>query len=143
MAARTRAGRVRLERGDSDDLDVVMQVMDAAFDAASARPGPARNARGSCRCRGRADARPRRRRRPPVGFSLLRTVADEAELLLLAVAPDHHRRGIGARCSDDFIDRAREGGAARVHLEVRDGNPAIAMYRAAGFELGRPPAQLL
>ena len=31
------------------------------------------------------------------------------------------------------MDRARDSGAARVHLEVRDGNPAAAMYRAAGF----------
>jgi ribosomal-protein-alanine N-acetyltransferase len=35
---------------------------------------------------------------------------------------------------EQFIDRARSDGATRVHLEVRDGNPAIAMYRAAGFE---------
>jgi len=39
---------------------------------------------------------------------------------------------------NDFIDRARVGGASRVHLEVRDGNPAIGMYRSAGFSpIGR------
>ena len=68
-----------------------------------------------------------------VGFSLLRTVADEAELLLLAVVPSHHRRGIGTRLLDEFIDRARDDGCDRVHLEVRDGNPAVAMYERAGF----------
>jgi ribosomal-protein-alanine N-acetyltransferase len=72
------------------------------------------------------------------GFSLVRSVADEAELLLLAVVPDRHRRGIGSRLLDDFLNRARACGVGRVHLEVRDGNPAVRMYRTAGFaQVGR------
>jgi ribosomal-protein-alanine N-acetyltransferase len=69
-----------------------------------------------------------------VGFSLVRTVADESELLLLAVLPARQREGIGSRLLDDFMERTAAGGVRRVHLEVRDGNPAVAMYRAAGFE---------
>ena len=68
-----------------------------------------------------------------LGFSLFRTVEDESELLLLAVSPSHHRRGVGSRLLEDFLERARKDGVARVHLEVRDGNPAVAMYRSAGF----------
>jgi ribosomal-protein-alanine N-acetyltransferase len=68
-----------------------------------------------------------------IGFSLSRTVADEAELLLLAVSPAHQRRGIGRCLLEEFLDRARKAGVARVHLEVRDGNPAVAMYRTVGF----------
>ena len=34
---------------------------------------------------------------------------------------------------DNFLDRARNDGIARVHLEVRDGNSAAALYREAGF----------
>jgi ribosomal-protein-alanine N-acetyltransferase len=68
-----------------------------------------------------------------IGFSLSRSVADEAELLLLAVLPNRHREGVGMRLLDDFMDHARAEGLTRVHLEVRDGNPAIGMYRAAGF----------
>ena len=68
-----------------------------------------------------------------VGFALFRTVADESELLLLAVLPTHHRRGVGSRLLEDFLERARKEEVARVHLEVRDGNPAVSMYRAAGF----------
>ena len=79
----------------------------------------------------------------PVGFSLFRTVAGEAELLLLAVAPDHQGRGIGRLLLDEFVDRARAAGASRVHLEVRDGNPAVAMYRARRFHARRPPPQIL
>ena len=68
-----------------------------------------------------------------LGFSLTRTVADESELLLIAVLPEIQRQGVGRRLLDDFLDRARNDGVARVHLEVRDGNPAVAMYREAGF----------
>jgi [ribosomal protein S18]-alanine N-acetyltransferase len=32
------------------------------------------------------------------------------------------------------MDHARESGVTRVHLEVRDGNPAVEMYREVGFE---------
>jgi ribosomal-protein-alanine N-acetyltransferase len=71
---------------------------------------------------------------PPIGFSLFRTVAGEAELLLLAVAPDHQGNGIGRLLLEQFVECARTSGATRVHLEVRDGNPAVQMYRLAGFK---------
>jgi ribosomal-protein-alanine N-acetyltransferase len=70
-----------------------------------------------------------------VGFALARIVADEAELLLLAVAPDAQRRGVGRALLMDFIAGASARGAGRLHLEVRDGNPAIRLYEAAGFAL--------
>ena len=38
----------------------------------------------------------------PIGFSLFRSVADQAELLLLAVLPSHRRRGIGRSLLDHF-----------------------------------------
>ena len=68
-----------------------------------------------------------------LGFSLTRTVADESELLLIAVRPDRHRRGIGRKLLDQFFAAANSSGVRRVHLEVREGNPATAMYSAAGF----------
>ena len=33
------------------------------------------------------------------------------------------------------MDSARDHGASRVHLEVREGNPAVIMYRGAGFSV--------
>ena len=67
------------------------------------------------------------------GFSLARTVADEAELLLIAVDPGSQGRGIGLALLQDFIAHALSQGAHRLHLEVRDGNPAVQLYRDAGF----------
>lgn len=67
------------------------------------------------------------------GFSLLRTVADEAELLLVGVTPARRRCGIGRALVDHFITHAKARGAVRLHLEVRDGNAAVGVYHAAGF----------
>jgi ribosomal-protein-alanine N-acetyltransferase len=68
-----------------------------------------------------------------VGFSLARGVADEAELLLIAIHPERQGRGAGNLLLQQFISAARNGGARRMHLEVRDGNPAVALYRRSGF----------
>jgi ribosomal-protein-alanine N-acetyltransferase len=134
MATPAIDSHVRLRPGNSTDLDDVMEVMDSAF---GRRFGEAWT-RSQCAgilpmvgvdlvvARDPANGR-------TIGFSLSRTVADESELLLLAVVPGEQRRGIGGRLLDDFMNRAREQGVARVHLEVRDGNPAVDMYRAAGF----------
>ena len=134
MATPAIDSQVRLRPGNSTDLDDVMEVMDSAF---GRRFGEAWT-RSQCAgilpmigvdlvvARNPANGR-------TIGFSLSRTVADESELLLLAVLPNEQRRGIGGRLLDDFMNRARDQGVGRVHLEVRDGNPAVDMYRAAGF----------
>ena len=70
----------------------------------------------------------------PVGFSLSRIVAGEAELLLLAVRKSAQRRGVGGKLLERFIADARGRGAEKLHLEVRHGNDAIQLYRRAGFE---------
>jgi ribosomal-protein-alanine N-acetyltransferase len=68
------------------------------------------------------------------GFALARAVAGEAELLLLAVGQEVRRRGVGGALLARFISVAKRRGATRLHLEVRDGNPALDLYRSAGFE---------
>lgn len=67
------------------------------------------------------------------GFALARVIADEAELLLLAVVPKARRRGIGTALLRSVIAEAHGRGVARLHLEVRAGNSAIPLYDAAGF----------
>ena len=75
----------------------------------------------------------------PGGFALGRAVADEAELLTLAVAPGDRRHGIGTGLLADFLAEARERGAVTMFLEVAADNvAALALYRRHGFsEAGR------
>ena len=125
---------VRVATGSSDDLDSVMKVMDSAFGRRFGEAWTRSQLAGILPMGGVSlmlATEPNSGE--TLGFSLFRTVADESELLLLAVSPSHHRRGVGSRLLEDFLERARKDGVARVHLEVRDGNPAVAMYRSAGF----------
>jgi ribosomal-protein-alanine N-acetyltransferase len=72
------------------------------------------------------------------GYVHGRVVADEAEILHLAVCPSRRRQGLGRRLLDEFTRRARERGASTVYLEVRPSNaPALALYERAGFTLMR------
>ncbi len=75
------------------------------------------------------------------GFILMRAVADEAEILTLAVRPAARRRGEGGRLIGEGVLAAAARGAARVFLEVAGDNEAArALYAAAGFvEAGRRP----
>lgn len=77
----------------------------------------------------------------PDGFILLRAVADEAEILTLAVRPESRRQGLGARLVREGATKAASHGARRLFLEVADDNTAArALYAGAGFvETGRRP----
>jgi ribosomal-protein-alanine N-acetyltransferase len=125
---------VRIDPGSSNDLDSVMAVMDAAFGSRFGEAWTRSQLSGILPMAGVSLMLARDcDSGQAVGFSLCRTVADESELLLIAVQPEHHRCGIGGKLLASFFDEARADGVGRVHLEVRDGNPAIAMYRSAGF----------
>lgn len=134
MATPALARSLRLERGTSDDLDAVMAVMQAAFGRRYGEAWTRSQCAGILPMAGVSLTLARDQDGDTIGFSLVRTVADESELLLLAVLPAHHRQGVGRSLLDDFFESARSDGVRRVHLEVRDGNPAVAMYRSAGFE---------
>lgn len=69
----------------------------------------------------------------PAGFALSRLTVDEVELLLLATAPAVRRRGVGAALLRSVLGDAQDKRAVAMHLEVRDGNEAIKLYRNAGF----------
>ncbi|MCA8879898.1 MAG: GNAT family N-acetyltransferase [Rhodobacteraceae bacterium] len=75
----------------------------------------------------------------PAGFALGRVVADEAELLTLAVAPEHRRQGRARSLLTALEGDAARRGAATLFLEVAaDNDPAIRLYRAASYrEVGR------
>jgi [ribosomal protein S18]-alanine N-acetyltransferase len=69
----------------------------------------------------------------PAGFALVRTVADEAELLLLAARPPYRRRGVAGALLRAVIAEAGGAGIADLHLEVRAGNEAVRLYEQNGF----------
>jgi [ribosomal protein S18]-alanine N-acetyltransferase len=70
-----------------------------------------------------------------IGFAVCRTVADEAELLTIAVSPGARRRGAGGALLRAVIDLARARNACRLFLEVGDDNPAARiLYERTGFE---------
>lgn len=75
------------------------------------------------------------------GFVLARVAGDEAEILTVAVAESHRRRGLGRRLIEAAAAAAIAGGANVLFLEVAEDNPAaIALYRSLGFEtVGRRP----
>jgi ribosomal-protein-alanine N-acetyltransferase len=126
--------QVLIEPGSSHDIDAVMRVMDAAFGDRFGEAWTRSQLGGILPMAGVSLMLAREPDGGDItGFSLYRTVADEAELLLIAVVPSRHRRGVGRMLLDNFLDRARNDGISRVHLEVRDGNSAAALYREAGF----------
>ncbi len=76
----------------------------------------------------------------PAGFVLTRHAADEEELLLIAVKPEHRGCGLGKALIDRLVKSARERGTSRIFLEMRRGNPAVNLYERVGFEpIGERP----
>lgn len=75
----------------------------------------------------------------PLAFIAGRVMADEAEVLMLAVRADAQRTGIGRLLVEGVARAAKRAGAASIYLEVAADNvPAIGLYRACGFsETGR------
>lgn len=69
-----------------------------------------------------------------LGFSLVRSVLDECELLLLAVDPAWRGRGTGATLLQHSISVARRKGIVSMNLEVRASNSAVSLYEKSGFE---------
>ena len=77
-----------------------------------------------------------------VGYVILRHVADEAEVLNLAVHSDHRRRGVGRALLEHALDWAEGRGVGCCYLEVRaSAMGAQAFYRTLGFQpVGRRSA---
>lgn len=125
---------VRIVEGGLADLPAVMAVMDDSFDPRFGEAWTASQCAGLLPLPGVWLALARDGERA-VGFSLSRIVLDEAELLLLAVRRDDQGQGIGRALLTDFAAAARGRRARRLHLEVRDGNPAARLYDDAGYSL--------
>ena len=127
-------GAVTLSEGGAADLDSVMRVMENSFDPRYGEAWTTGQCAGLLPMPGvwlslASDAN------GVIGFGLARLVGDEAELLLLAVRRDSQRRGVGKMLLDRFEASAKMRGAARFHLEVREGNHAVKLYEESGFSL--------
>ncbi len=74
-----------------------------------------------------------------LGFISGRRLADEGEILNLAVKKDCRRQGIGRALVRALLEAFEQERVARVFLEVRESNVAgIALYQGLGFrETGR------
>jgi len=71
----------------------------------------------------------------PAGFALGRVMADEAELITVAVAPEARRGGIATALIGQFEAEARSRGARQAFLEVAADNLAArALYARLGYE---------
>ena len=69
-----------------------------------------------------------------VGFVLIRVVADELEILNLAVEQAARRQGIASRLVCEAINRGKGLAAKRAYLEVRESNAAaLEFYSLIGF----------
>jgi [ribosomal protein S18]-alanine N-acetyltransferase len=127
---------------DSELVDRIMEVMDAAFDPAYGESWNRRqvsdalalahthalvvDAEGAQITQGSLAA--------PAGFVLTRHVLDEEELLLIAVVPPARLRGVGAALIEQLFAAASIRGTERIFLEMRRGNPAVHLYSKFGFE---------
>jgi len=68
------------------------------------------------------------------GFALGRVVLDEAELIMIAVAPGAQRKGVGRGLLCRFEASAQAKGALVCHLEVAADNvSALSLYQATGY----------
>lgn len=124
---------ISLVDGSAEDLDGVMEVMRAAFSDRYGEAWTRSQCAGILPMAGVRLLLARDEEDRILGFALYRTIIDDSELLLLAVEPAAQGNGIGRKLLGHFIEDARNSGAGRIHLEVRDGNDAIRVYEAAGF----------
>jgi ribosomal-protein-alanine N-acetyltransferase len=75
---------------------------------------------------------------PPkvLGFAAFHRIIDEAELLNLAVDPEHQQQGVARALLEEARQRLLQAGAKRVYLEVRVSNrAALLLYYSVGFGL--------
>lgn len=72
----------------------------------------------------------------PIGFVILRTAADEAEILTVAVLPARRGSGTGASLVAAAMRRLYRARVSHVFLEVdAENEPALSIYKRLGFKV--------
>jgi ribosomal-protein-alanine N-acetyltransferase len=124
---------IELREGGVQDLPSVLRIMEAAFDPLFGEAWTQPQCMGMMALSGVwllvASIGGR-----DCGFAMARAMLDEAELLLLATSPAARGRGVGGALLRAVVAESRNRGAAKLHLEVREGNGAIRLYQHERFE---------
>jgi ribosomal-protein-alanine N-acetyltransferase len=121
-----------IREGSIRTIEEIMPVMQTAFDPAFGEAWTADQSAGFLTLPGSilfvSDAN-----NIVSGFALARYVFEEAELLLIAVHPDHQGQGIGKLLIRKIIGWSKNNGVKTLFLEVRSGNQALELYLHSGF----------
>lgn len=130
----------------NDEVDHIMHVMEAAFDPIYGEAWNRRQVSDSllmnnCRSLVFDDAlMPVDSSGTAAGFLMSRQAVDEEELLLIAVHPNHRRKGIAAALLDQLVKDAKKRNVIKIFLEMRENNPAETFYLRQQFiAVGRRP----
>nr|WP_314465628.1 ribosomal protein S18-alanine N-acetyltransferase [uncultured Clostridium sp.] len=68
------------------------------------------------------------------GYCVFRIVADECELLRIAVRPEYRGRGLSKKLMDQMVFYSRQNDVKSIFLEVRESNDrAKNLYKSYGF----------
>src|SRR5688500_16161650 len=105
-------GDVVISDGGLADVEAVMIVMEDSFDPRFGEAWTASQCAGLLPMQG-VWLTLARDPAGPIGFALARQIADEAELLLLAVRRIAQHRGVGKRLLEHFETTASDRGARR------------------------------
>jgi [ribosomal protein S18]-alanine N-acetyltransferase len=134
---------VTIRAGTSADLESLMPVMQAAFPPETGEAWTLTQCSGALALSGTALAVAtinRNGEEQSCGFAILRTVLDEAELLLIAVAINVQRLGVGTRLLNYVEALVRANDVRNLHVEVRHDNSALSFYDCHGFiKVGERP----
>jgi ribosomal-protein-alanine N-acetyltransferase len=69
-----------------------------------------------------------------IGFSVVRTIAQEAEIMLIAIAPEFQRKSTGSEMLKTITTQSKNDGVTHIFLEVRSNNHALQFYKKIGFQ---------
>ena len=121
------------------ELDAIMRIMDSAFDPQWGEAWTRNQVSSALMLSNThatliaADGEDLRDPTEAEGFAIVRAAPGEEEILLIAVNPPVRRKGLGARLIASLAADARQRGAERLFLEMRENNPARTLYEAQGF----------